>query len=118
MKRRASISLLVLLITGALPVCAAQDDNQAKQGSLRSEKSAKKTIRISGRVGLEGKTLVSDRGNRIWKVLNPDLLSASEGRLVTIKAYAGPNLSEIRVAVVRLREQRTTAKLDDAAFRR
>jgi hypothetical protein len=51
-------------------------------------------------------------------VLNPDLLSASEGRLVTIKAYAGPNLSEIRVAVVRLREQRTTAKLDDAAFRR
>ena len=46
------------------------------------------------------------------------MLSGSEGRLVTIKAYTLAEPSEIRVTVVRLREERTTAKLDDAAFRR
>lgn len=118
MKRTASVLFLVLLICGALPVYAAQRDNQPKQGRSQSEKSGKKTICISGRVGLQGKTLLSDRDNRIWKVLNPDLLSASEGRLVTIKAYAEPDSNEIRVALVRLRDERTTAKLDDSAFRR
>ncbi|HEX2715245.1 MAG TPA: hypothetical protein VHM88_23955 [Candidatus Acidoferrales bacterium] len=116
MKRTASISLLVLLISGTLPICAAQHDNQ--QGSSQSEKSTKKTIRIAGRVGPEGKTLVSDRDNRIWKVLNPDLLSAIEGRLVTIKAYSEAKSSEIRITVVRLRDERTTVKLGDSAFRR
>jgi hypothetical protein len=35
-----------------------------------------------------------------------------------VKAYANPKSSEINVTVVRLREERTTPKLDDAAFRR
>lgn len=67
---------------------------------------------------MDGKTVVSDRDSRIWKVVNAEMLSGSEGRQVTIKAYTEANASEIRVMVVRLREERTTAKLDDAAFRR
>jgi hypothetical protein len=119
MKRTASFSLLVLLMWEALPVCAAQHDNQAAQGASQFEKSSrKKMISISGRVGLDGKTLVSDRDNRIWKVVNPDILSASEGRRVTIKGYANTDSNEIRIAVLRLRDERTTPKLDDAAFRR
>src|SRR5262249_46987687 len=80
-------------------------------------KSAKKTISLAGRVGLDGKTVVSDRDSRIWKVVNAEMLLGSEGRQVTIKAYTEANASEIRVMVVRLREERTTAKIDDAAFR-
>lgn len=115
MKRTASIALLVVLLWAALPACPAQRDDRHNS---HPSKSAKKTISLSGRVGLDGKTVVGDRDNRVWKVLNAELLSGSEGRLVTIRAYTEANPSEIRVMVVRLREERATAKLDDAAFRR
>ena len=118
MKRTVSIGFLVVLTCGILPVSAAQCDNQARQANADPAKSAKKTVNLSGRVGLDGQTVVSDRDSRIWKVVNREMLSGSEGRLVTIKAYTLAEPSEIRVTVVRLREERTTAKLDDAAFRR
>lgn len=118
MKRAASIALLIVLLWGTLSACAAQHDSQGNQANSHPAKSAKKTISLAGRVGLDGKTVVSDRDRRIWKVVNAEMLSGSEGRQVTIKAYTEANASEIRVIVVRLREERTTAKLDDAAFRR
>ncbi|HVH70621.1 MAG TPA: hypothetical protein VNB49_05870 [Candidatus Dormibacteraeota bacterium] len=104
--------LLTLLILLAFPVHAAQRDNSS------NDKSSKKKITISGLVGSEGKTLVSDKDNRVWTVSNPNALSLIEGRRVTVKAYADANSSELKVAVVRLRTERTTPKLDDAAFRR
>ena len=118
MKRAASIAVLIVLLWGTLPACAAQHDNQANQANSHPAKSAKKTISLACRVGLDGKTVVSDRDSRIWKVVNAEMLSGSEGRQVTIKAYTEANSGEIRVTSVRLREERATAKLDDAAFRR
>ena len=118
MRRTVQICFLVVLTCLTLPVCAGQRDNEAKQPDPHPAKSAQKTIRLACRVGLDGKTVVSDRDSRIWKVVNAEMLTGSEGRQVTIKAYREANSSEIRVTVVRLREERTTAKLDDAAFRR
>jgi len=114
-KRTASTAFLLVLLGTALPASAAQRDHPA---DTHPEKAAKKTIRLSCRVGLDGKTVVSDRDSRVWKVLNAEMLSGSEGRMVRIKAYTETDSSEIRVMVVRLQEERTTAKLDDAAFRR
>jgi hypothetical protein len=118
MKRTATCPVLALLIFVAFPVGAAQHDNAAKNSIARHEKSPQKTIHISGTVGSQGKTLVSDRDGRVWMVVNPDILSSSAGRRVTVRAYADIKWSEIKVAVVRLRADRTTAKLDDSAFRR
>lgn len=114
MRRMVPICFLVVLIGGTLPVCA-QRDNQANS---HAAKSARKTVSLAGRVSLDGKTVICDRDGRIWKVVNAEMLSGVEGREVRIKAYTEANSSEIRVTVVRLREERTTAKLDDAAFRR
>ena len=118
MRGKVSICFLVFLICGILPVCAAQLDNPAKQANSQAAGPRKKTIRLSGRVGLDGKTFVNDQDSRIWKVINREMLSGSEGRRVTIKAYTEADSSEIRVTVIRLLEERTTAKLDDSAFRR
>jgi hypothetical protein len=112
MKRTTSISLLALLILLAFPVRAAQHDNSSR------EKSSKKTITISGLVASEGKTLVSDKGSRIWTVANPESLKPSEGRRVIVKAHRNPSTSEINVILVKLKEERLAAKLDDSAFRR
>jgi len=118
MKKMAVIPLAVLLVLTTLSTRAAQSDNPPKLSSARAEKPSKKVISISGTVGAEGKTLVSDKDNRIWHVSNPDSLKLSEGRRVTVKAHASPSTSEITVTLVRLKYERLTAKLDDAAFRR
>ena len=114
MKRTIHASLLSLLIFAALPAYGAQEQRIVSQPGRVSKKS----ISISGRVGSEGKTLLSDRGNRVWKVLNPELLTASEGHRVAVKAHANSEASEITIIVVRLMEERVTPKLDDVAFRR
>jgi len=98
----------------ALPAYGAQD----LKPTSRAEKAAKKPISISGKVGSGGKTLVSDRGNRVWNVLNPEVLAASEGHRVTVRARANSETSEITITVCRLLQERTAAKLDDVAFRR
>jgi hypothetical protein len=114
MKRTIQASLLSLLIFAVLPAYAAQEQHTVSQ----SEKVSKKSISISGKVGAEGKTLISDRGNRVWQVLNPELLTTSEGHRVTVRARANSEASEITITVVRLMDERTTPKLDDVAFRR
>ena len=114
MKRNILSYLLASLLLTALAVHTAA----AQQEGSRAEKSPKKAISISGIVGSEGRFLVSDKGNRVWKVLNPELLTASMGRRVTVKARANAETSEITIRIVRLQEERTTAKLDDVAFRR
>ena len=113
MKRRSLACLLTLLLLIAIPAYAG-----AQQEGATTAKTSKKTINVSGIVGSGGKFLVSEKGNRIWKVLNPDLLTAIEGRRVTVKARANVDASEITITLVRLLEQRTSAKLDDVAFRR
>lgn len=120
MAKLTSIALMVLVGASILSSrTMAQSDNAAKPDSAPIEKRFKvKKITISGTVGAAGLTLLSDRDNRIWNVLNPDSLKNSEGRRVTVKAVLARNANEINVSVVRLREGRLTAKLDDSAFRR
>ena len=118
MKKTAVIPLVALLVLATLSTFAAQTANPPKLTSTLVEKPSKKVISISGTVGAEGKTLVSDKDNRIWNVTNPDSLKPSEGRLVAVKAHAIPSTGEITVTVIRLKYERQTAKLDDAAFRR
>ena len=118
MEKMAVTPLVVLLVLTTLSTRAAQSDNPPKLSSIRVEKTSKKAISISGTVGTEGKTLVSEKDNRIWNVTNPDSLKPSEGRRVTVKGQVIPSTSEITVTVVRLKYERLTAKLDDAAFRR
>jgi len=117
MKKMVVIPFVALLVLTTLSTRAAQSDNRPKLSSTRVEKPSKKVV-ISGTVGAEGKTLVSEKDNRIWNVTNPDSLKPSEGRRVTVKAHASPTSSEITVTVVRLKDERLAPKLDDAAFRR
>src|SRR5215470_6800447 len=118
MKKVALLLLVAFLVLATLSTRAAQSDNPPKLSSVRAEKPSKKVISISGTVGAEGKTFVSDKDNRIWNVTNSDSLKLSEGRRVIVKAHASPSTSEIMVTLVRLKYERLTAKLDDAAFRR
>jgi hypothetical protein len=103
--RLVSLSFLVLLAATSL--------------SAQNDKASKKPFNISGMVGADGKTIVSDQGSRIWKIANPDLLASAVGQRVTLKALksASAVADEIVVSAVRLQEV-TSSHLHDAAFRR
>ena len=110
-KRMVRVSFLALICAAA-----ASQVVEAQSAATRRETGSKKTITLSGVVGAQGKTFV-DKDKRVWTVANPAALVAIDGKSVTVRAHAtSPN--EIVVSVVRLREERTTPKLDDVAFRR
>ena len=108
---RVSCGAAVLLILPAFAQGAQQQDTAAKV--------SRKVVNISGSIGSDAKTLVSDRDQRAWIVANPDALKNSAGRHVTIHGYVNSSTSEIVVISVKtVTEETTVAKLDDAAFRR
>lgn len=110
MKGTVQVGILALILFG--PLSALAQDN------ARLEKVHAKTVKISGTVGALGKSLVSDKESRVWKVANPEALAATEGQHVVVKAKVNSQSNELSISVVRLQEARTTAKLDDVAFRR
>ena len=76
-----------------------------------------RTFRISGVVGVEGKTLIS-RVRRLWSVQNASALSAAEGRRVVVKVVSASDPNQIEVLMVWVEPEAGGARLSDAAFRR
>src|SRR5207245_4911569 len=72
------------------------DNTQAKQLSM-------KVVGMSGRVSNDGKTFISDKGNRTWAGSNPDALKGHEGYQVKVKGYLDTTNNEINVISVKVR---------------
>jgi hypothetical protein len=115
MKRTLLIAEMALLSLVALPMGAAQSNSA---GPSKGAKPFKKPISVTGTVGAGGISLIAENSGKVWKVANADALKSIEGRRVLVKAQLGPVSDELRIIVVRLNEPRSTAKLDDVAFRR
>jgi hypothetical protein len=131
-KRTTSLlAAFVLMTTATLAQYAtpdgsgAADPRQSAQCEPATHDSAsaavpptsKKIVTTSGRISDDGKVFVADRDNVIWRVNNPDVVAASAGMRVTLRAYLDPRNHELRVASVRLVRAAGT-RLQDAAFRK
>jgi hypothetical protein len=115
MKRTLLIAGVAILSLLALPIGAAQGNSTAPSKGV---KSLKKPINVTGTVCAGGLSLITENSGKVWKVANPDALKSIEGHRVLVKAQVEPVSDELRIIVVRLNEPRSTAKLDDVAFRR
>src|ERR1700719_372954 len=119
MKKRSWIPMLVFLTCFPLIAQAGQNTAAAHDYSSDARKASKKASSIPGKVGSDGKTFTADKDNRIWMVVNPELLSGIDGRHVKVKALVDLARSQLHiVSVSAIVEQRTGIKHDDAAFRR
>jgi hypothetical protein len=119
MKKRSWIPTLVFLTCFPLIAQAGQNTGGAHDQSSDARKASKKAASIPGKVGSDGKTFTADKDNRIWMVINPELLSGIDGRHVKVKALVDLARSQLHiVSVSAIAEQRTGIKHDDAAFRR
>jgi hypothetical protein len=87
--------------------------------SEHPQKPAKKPVSISGEVSSDGRTFTADSNRKSWQVSNPDALQGIYGRHVTIRGNLNSAKNGIEVLTIKAAgAEGTSAKLDDAAFRR
>jgi hypothetical protein len=85
--------------------------DDAKTESAKQEKMSANTIHIVGKVGDDGKTFVSDKDSKTWKVSNPDALKGHEGHEVSVRAHVDADKDEIHVTSVKMLKSDTKEKM-------
>ena len=117
-KRMLFAAASVLLVCGA----AAQDAKPGEQTKTESavvKEMSKKPISLTGMVGADGLTLVGDKDNKTYKVINPDFLKENAGQRVRVNARVSKDNTEIQVSSVMVQtDEPMVANKGDAAFRR
>jgi hypothetical protein len=115
MKSLALMSFATMLLASLSAF--AQYGNQASTGPQTSatEQTSTKAITLSGKVGDDGKSFVSDKDNKSWTVSNPEALKGHEGQEVKIKAHEDAAKNEVHVVSVKKAkgEKSETMKSDE-----
>ena len=86
---------LSLLLCG---VSVAQDT--MKQDNM-SDKSAKE-VKITGKIGDDGKTFVNDKDGKSWTINNPEAVKGHEGHHVTLSAHVYADKGEVHVMSLKM----------------
>ncbi len=99
----------------AMSLLAAAQDTTTKpdvQQPTATTEQTTQAVLLSGKVGDDGKTFVSDKDNKSWTVSNPEALKGHEGKEVTVKAQVDQAKNEIHVTSVKKgkREKQETGK--------
>src|SRR6266481_6451482 len=75
------------------------DDAMAKD----SAKAGKAKLRkLSGTVGSDGATFVTDKDQKSWTVENPEVFKGHEGHHVSVRAHVNPDKNSIHVTSVKM----------------
>jgi hypothetical protein len=115
MKKLLLICFAFSLITSVIAL-AQYTTNQGtdQMKNEKSEKMSKKAVSITGKIGDDGKTFVSDKDNKTWNVSNPEALKGHEGHHVTIRAHVDADKDEVHVTSVKMAgEMKDTMKKDE-----
>jgi hypothetical protein len=121
MKKRMlfAVAVLLLVCVGARSQDAKPAGDQTKSEATACKELSKKPLSITGMVGTDGLTLVGDRDNKTYKVINPDFLKENAGQRVRVNARVSKDSTEIQVSsVMVVSDEPVAANKGDAAFRR
>ena len=119
MKKRVlyAIATVLLLCRPATPQDAKPGEQTRTESTVVKEMS-KKPISLTGVVSADGLTLVEDKGNKTYKVINPDFLKENAGQRVRVNARVSKDNTQIHVSSVMVQDEPMVANKGDAAFRR
>jgi hypothetical protein len=93
--------LSVIAILTFLPLgVQAQNADSASYHDSDTRGTFKKSTRLSGEVGSDGKTLTADRDRRICKVSNPEILSGIDAHHVRVRAQVDAARGQIHILSV------------------
>lgn len=119
MRRPLLLSMVAFLTLSPLGAFAGQDSASAQHQYSDLKKVSRKTVGISGRLGSDGKTFISDKDGRILVVSNPESLNGIDGKHLRVRARVDGASKEIEVfSVIPIVEVASGINYGDAAFRR
>jgi hypothetical protein len=110
------IAISLLLCVSA----AAQQNSRSGEVHLQKTETAttgKRVVTLSGRMGNDGKTLVSEDQDQ-WVVANPEALAGQQGHTVTVKCQLSQDQTSIHVLSVNGAAESNYKATQDAAFRK
>lgn len=115
MKSLALISFAILLLASLSAFAQYGNQGSTSQQTSATEQTSTKAVTLSGKVGDDGKSFVSDKDNKTWTVSNPEALKGHEGQEVKIKAHEDAAKNEVHVVSVKKMkgEKAETMKKDD-----
>jgi pentapeptide MXKDX repeat protein len=96
MKKLIALCFALALLT--CTVAVAQDT--MNNDNMKSD-MAKKTSKVTGKIGDDGKTFVSEDG-KTWTIVNPDAVKGHEGHHVTLTAHVYPDKMEVHVMSLKM----------------
>ena len=97
MKKLMTICFAVaLLIFG---VASAQDTMH--NDNMKADAS-KKAVQVTGKIGDDGKTFVSDKDGKSWTIANPDAVKGHEGHHVILTAQVDADKNEVNVTSLKM----------------
>jgi hypothetical protein len=99
MKTLMTICFALVLLTG---VSVAQDSMQ--NDSMKADAS-KNAVQVTGKIGDDGKTFVSDKNSKSWTITNPDAVKGHEGHHVTLTAHVDADKNEVHVMSLKMAKQ-------------
>jgi hypothetical protein len=107
-----SIAFLLLMSLSAFAQYGGTQGSTSDQSSTM-DKSAKKSVTLSGKIGDDGKTF-TDKDGKSWTISNPDAVKGHEGHDVKIHAHENAASNELRVTSVKMKsEKKETMKKDE-----
>jgi len=119
MRRPLLLSMAAILMLSPLGAFAGQGSASDQHRNSDPVKVSRKTVGISGMLGSDSKTFISDKDGRIWVVSNPESLSAIDGKHLKVRARVDGASREIEVvSVTAIVEMASGINYGDSAFRR
>jgi pentapeptide MXKDX repeat protein len=99
------ISKLMVLCCLSFAITAFAQDNM-KQDSMKSDNTSSdsmgKLMSVTGKIGDDGKTFVSDKDSKSWAIVNPDAVKGHEGHHVILKAHVNADKMEVHVMSLKM----------------
>jgi hypothetical protein len=115
MKRLTLIAFAIVLLMCLTAFAQYTSDQQGmSQQTPATEKASAKAVTLSGKIGDDGKTFVSDKDNKSWTISNPEAVKGHEGHEVKLHAHEDTAKNELHVTSVKMKsEKKETMKKDE-----
>jgi hypothetical protein len=89
--------LITVLFAFSLLLCGVT----VAQDNMKADKSAK-AVKITGKIGDDGKTFVNDKDSKSWTISNPEAVKGHEGHHVTLTAHVYTDKNEVHVMSLKM----------------
>jgi pentapeptide MXKDX repeat protein len=104
MMKKTICKLMVLCCLTFATAVFAQDtmshDNM-KNDNMKSDNMGK-LMTVTGKIGEDGKTFVSDKDGKTWNIVNPEVVKGHEGHHVALKAHVNPDKDQVHVMSLKM----------------